>query len=156
LFSLENVLHHCVVHSIGLGSHKFQQMVEMSLRARGSDMLRCHTLPGEMGNMTTIVAGLGTPYCIMLWQTGMWHNWWRCQGSQCCMIMLWSTGSPMLMLLLRWLVMWGVHHPVFGRSSTRWGYQSLLLLTFLVSMDGVIHDDGIAQKLWKGANSVER
>jgi hypothetical protein len=40
--------------------------------------------------------------------------------------------------------MWGTHHLVFGRSTTRWGCQSLLLLAFLVSPDGIVSDDGVA------------
>jgi hypothetical protein len=63
----------------------------------------------------------------------------------------------MLMLLQTgWqVVAWSIDDPVLGRT-TRWGCHNLSLLSLLVSMDGVINYDGIAQELRKSAHSVER
>jgi hypothetical protein len=53
-------------------------------------------------------------------------------------------GSQLMMMMMQWVVMWSTHHPVLVGSTTRWGYQSILLLAFLISTDGVIRNDGIA------------
>jgi hypothetical protein len=55
-----------------------------------------------------------------------------------------------MMVLLQWVVMWSAYHPVLVRSAANWGCQGLLLLTFLMSMVGVIHNDGIAHKFQEG------
>jgi hypothetical protein len=49
-----------------------------------------------------------------------------------------------MMMMPRWVVIWSTHHLVLVGSITRWGCQSLLLLSFLMSMDGIIRNDGIA------------
>jgi hypothetical protein len=61
-----------------------------------------------------------------------------------------------MMMMLRWVVMWSTYHPVLVRSAASWGYQSLLLLAFLMSMVGVICNDGIAHKFQEGPISMER
>jgi hypothetical protein len=48
------------------------------------------------------------------------------------------------MMLLWWIVMWGIHNLVFERSTTGWGCQSHLFLYFFVSMNDIISNDGIA------------
>jgi hypothetical protein len=53
------------------------------------------------------------------------------------------TGSQLMMMLLWWVVRWSTHHPILVRSTTKWGCQSLLL-AFMMSMDGVIDNDGVA------------
>jgi hypothetical protein len=57
-----------------------------------------------------------------------------------------STGSQLVVTLLRWVVMW---------STASWGYQSLLL-AFLMSTVSVIHNDGIAHKFQESPIGVER
>jgi hypothetical protein len=51
------------------------------------------------------------------------------------------------MMLLGWVVMWTTNYLVHGRSTLGWGCESLLLLAFLMSTDGIIYNDGIAHKL---------
>jgi hypothetical protein len=58
-----------------------------------------------------------------------------------------STGSQLVVTLLQWVVMW---------STASWGYQSLLLLAFLMSTVGVIRNDGIAHKFQESPIGVER
>jgi hypothetical protein len=55
-----------------------------------------------------------------------------------------------------WVVMWSTHHPVLVRRTARRGFQSLLLLAFSMSTDGIIYNDGIAHKFQEGPISVER
>jgi hypothetical protein len=66
------------------------------------------------------------------------------------------TDSQLMMLLLWWVAMWSTHHPVLVRSIVRRGYQSLLLLAFSMSTDGVIHNDGIAHRFQESSIGVER
>jgi hypothetical protein len=68
---------------------------------------------------------------------------------------LW-TSSQLMMVLLQWVVMWSTYHPVLVRSTAQGGCQSLLPLAFLMSMDGVIHNDGIAHKFQEGPISIDR
>jgi hypothetical protein len=58
-----------------------------------------------------------------------------------------STGSQLVVTLLQWVVMW---------STASWGYQSLLLLAFLMSTVGVIRNDGIAHKFQESPIGIER
>jgi hypothetical protein len=139
--ALENILHGGVVHSSGHGSNNSQRMVGMTLRSRCINLPRCHTLLTKMTNMTTIVAGVGN-YAQLMWLWA-WHSRWGYHSSRHDVLILRWIGSQMMMLRL-WVVTWGTHHPVFGRSTTRGGCQSLLLLAFPVSTDCVICDDDIA------------
>jgi hypothetical protein len=59
-----------------------------------------------------------------------------------------------MMMLLGWVIMWSTNHPVLGRSTPGWDCQSLHL-AFLVSMDCIIHDDGIAHKFLESPISIE-
>jgi hypothetical protein len=56
------------------------------------------------------------------------------------------TGSQLMIMLLRWVVMWSTYHLVLVRSAASWGCQDLLLLAFLMSTVGVIRNDGIVHK----------
>jgi hypothetical protein len=56
--ALRNVRHGGVVHTAGLHSNNSQRMVGMTLRTRCINLPRCHTLFGEMTDMTTVVAGM--------------------------------------------------------------------------------------------------
>jgi hypothetical protein len=47
------------------------------------------------------------------------------------------------------------NHSVLLGSTPGWGYQTLLLLAFLMSMDDIIHNDGIAHKFQESLVSVE-
>jgi hypothetical protein len=109
-------------------------MVGMTLGMRRFNLPQCRTLFGKMTNMTIVVAGAGN-YVHLLWR-------WGCHSFRHDVLM-WRWTASQLMMMLRWVVTWGTHHPVFGRSTTIWGYQSLLLLAFQVSTDCVICDDGI-------------
>jgi hypothetical protein len=61
-------------------------------------------------------------------------------------------------LMLTWRVggVRGMHHPVLWQRTTGWGCHSLRLLALLVSTDGIVCYDGIAEELRKGATSAER
>jgi hypothetical protein len=75
---------------------------------------------------------------------------------------MWA-GGPLLVVLVVLMLMLmrlvdgarRIHHPVLWWSTTRWGCHSRPLLGFLVSTNGVVHYDGIAEELKKGATSVE-
>jgi hypothetical protein len=49
-----------------------------------------------------------------------------------------------MMMMLRWVVMWSTHYPILVRSTLGWDCHNLLLLSLLVSLDGIIHDDSVA------------
>jgi hypothetical protein len=61
-----------------------------------------------------------------------------------------------MMVLLWWVVMWSTYHPLLKRSTANWDCQNLLLLAFLMSTIGVIHNDGIAHKFQESPIDVER
>jgi hypothetical protein len=59
-------------------------------------------------------------------------------------------------VLTRWVGdMSRMHHLVLW-STTGWGSHNLPLLAFLVSTDGVVSYDGLAEKHGKGAIGIER
>jgi hypothetical protein len=67
----------------------------------------------------------------------------------------------MLVLMLLWLTRWlggtvVVHCPVLRRSTTGRSCHNLPLLGFLMSVDCLIRNDDIADKLSKCPSSVER
>jgi hypothetical protein len=66
------------------------------------------------------------------------------------------TGSQLIVMLLRWVVMWSAYHAVLVRSTASLGCQSLLLLAFLISTDGIIYNNGIAHKFHESPTDVER
>jgi hypothetical protein len=71
--------------------------------------------------------------------------------------LLWLTLVLVLLRLLGWVggaVV--VHHPVLRRSTTGRSYHNLRLLAFPVGADCVVHDQDIAEKLWKCPFGVER
>jgi hypothetical protein len=70
--------------------------------------------------------------------------------------MWWWTGRQLIMVLLRWVVMWSTYHVILVRSAASWGYQSLLLLAFPISMDDIICNIGIAHKFQESPIGVKR
>jgi hypothetical protein len=62
----------------------------------------------------------------------------------------------MMMMMMRWVVMWSTYHPILMGSTARWGCISLLLLAFLMSTDGIINNNGIAHKFQESPINVER
>jgi hypothetical protein len=64
-------------------------------------------------------------------------------------------GSPVLVLTRRVGDMSKMHHPALWHT-TGWGSHSLTLLAFLVSTDGIVSYDGLAEKCGNGAISIER
>jgi hypothetical protein len=97
-FSLGNVWHRDIVYLAGLGSNNSQWMVGVTLQSRRVTLPRCHTLLGEIANVTTIVACAWDHTHLLWWwvQHGRWGaialgtifwggggqtaNWWWC----CC------------------------------------------------------------------------
>jgi hypothetical protein len=68
----------------------------------------------------------------------------------------WRGSQLMMMMMMRWVVMWSTYHAILVRSTASYGCQSLLLLSFLMSTVGVICNNGIAHKFQESTISVER
>jgi hypothetical protein len=134
-----DILDSCVVHTASSCSDNLcwtpRLLVAVAPWTRSRSPPWCSTVLNHVTNLTTIVVGAGH-YAFLLW---WWvqHGWWGCHS---------SSRSQRMMMLLWWVVMWSTYHPVLVRSAASWSCQSLLLLAILISMDGVIHNDGIAHK----------
>jgi hypothetical protein len=96
----------------------------MTLRMRHINRPQCHTLFGEMTNLTTIVAGAGHS-AHLLWRWA-WHGRWGHHSSRHDILMLRWTGSQVMMLRL-WVVMWSTYDPILVRSTVRWECHSLVM-----------------------------
>jgi hypothetical protein len=58
-------------------------------------------------------------------------------------------------VLMRWVGdVSRMHHPVLWWNTTGWACHSLPVLAFLVSRDGIVSYDGLAEELGKGAAST--
>jgi hypothetical protein len=75
---------------------------------------------------------------------------------------MWA-GGPLLLVVVLMLILMRlvgrlrrIHHLVFQRIATKWGCHSLPLLALLMSIDGIVRYNGIAEELSKGASTVER
>jgi hypothetical protein len=58
--ALVNILPGGVIHSTSLGSNNSRRIVGMNVKSWRINLPRCHTLLGEMTNMTIVVAGTGS------------------------------------------------------------------------------------------------
>jgi hypothetical protein len=116
-------------------------MVGMTLKSRCITPPRCHTLLGEMANMTTIVA-CAWNHAPLLWWWWVQHGRWGCRSSRNNILMRWWIDSQLMMMLQRWVVMWSTHHLVLVRSTGRRGCQSLLL-AFSMSTNDIIHNTAL-------------
>jgi hypothetical protein len=108
-----------------------------------------------MTTLTTVVAGAGD-HALLLRRWWVQHSRWGRRSFRNDILMWRWTDSQLMMLLLRWVVMWSTHHPILVRSTARGGCQSLLLLAFLMSTVGVICNNGIAHKFQESLIGVER
>jgi hypothetical protein len=94
-------------------------MVGVTLKSRRITLPRCHTLLGEMANMTTIVARAWDHAHLLWWWVQ--HGQWGCYSSRHDILMWRWTNSQLMMMVLRWVAMWSTHHPILVWSTARGG-----------------------------------
>jgi hypothetical protein len=158
LLTLWDILDGCVVYTTSSCSSDLcwimRWLVVVAPRTRSKIPPWCSTVSNDVTNLTIIIAGVGHYAHLLLWWVQ--HGRRGCHSSRYDILIWRWTGSQLMMMLLWWVVMWSTHHPVLVRGTARWGCQSLLLLAFLMSTDGIIHNDGIAHKFQESPIGVER